>query len=293
MNKIKNTNIYSWLLLLLLGLIWGSSYILIKKGLIAYSAEQLASMRISISMLSFLPFFFWRYRKIDWSRWKYFAIIGLTGNFFPAFFFAFAQTEISSSVTGVLSSLTPLFTLLLGLLFYGITFNWNKTVAVAIGLTGAILLILFGNGADFEGNNWYALFVVAGALMYSLSVNTVKNYLNDVDPIDMSIASFMMIGWPAMFYLLSTDFINTLSSHPAGLSSFAYVVVLAVMGTVIASILFYKLVQLTSAVIASMVSYIVPMVAVFWGFADGEPISLFHFIGMALILFGVYISRRG
>lgn len=289
----ENISLYSWFLLILLSLTWGSSYILMKKGLIAYSPEQMASLRITISMLSFLPFFFLRFRKIDWSKWKYFLIIGLTGNFFPSFFFAFAETEISSSLAGVLSSLTPLFTLLLGLLFYGILFSWYKTAAVIIGLCGAVVLVLYGSGSSFDGNRWYALLVVAATLMYAISSNTVKSHLSDVEPLDMSIASFIIVGLPAMIYLFNTDFLTRLSAHESGWSSLGYITILAIAGTVIASILFYKLVQLTSPVIASMVSYLVPIVALFWGFLDGEVISIFHFIGMVLILVGVYISRKG
>ncbi|HHS95791.1 MAG TPA: EamA/RhaT family transporter, partial [Phaeodactylibacter sp.] len=222
-----------------------------------------------------------------------YAIIGLSGNFFPAFLFAFAETEISSSMTGVLSSLTPLFTLLLGLVFYKLPFSWRKIIAVLIGLTGAMLLILYGNGANFEGNKWYALLVVAATIMYAYSSNTVKEHLNDVDPLDMSIASFVMIGLPALVYLFSTDFVNRLHRHEAAWSSLGYIFILAVLGTVIASLLFYRLVQLTTAVTASMVSYLVPMVALMWGFADGEVISIFHFLGMLLILLGIYISRKG
>jgi drug/metabolite transporter (DMT)-like permease len=291
--QTENVSLTSWLLLLLLSLIWGSSYILIKKGLVAYSPTQLASMRISISMLAFLPFFIYRFRKIDWSRWKYYAIIGLSGNFFPAFLFAFAETEISSSIAGVLSSLTPLFTLLLGLLFYAVRFSWYKAAAVVIGLAGAVLLIAFGGGDHLEGNNWYGLLVVLAAMMYALSANTVKKHLNDIDPIDMSVGSFMMMGPPAFLYLFRTDFVNRLQTHEAAWTSLMYIFILAVVGTVIANVLFYKLVQITNAVIASMVSYLTPIVAVCWGVLDQEAISLYHFLGMGLILTGVYLSKKG
>ncbi len=287
----ESVSLYSWFLLILLSLTWGSSYILMKKGLLAYQPEQMASLRITISMLCFLPFFFLRFRKIDWSKWKYFLIIGLSGNFLPSFFFAFAETEISSSLAGVLSSLTPLFTLLLGLLIYGVPFTWNKAVAVGIGLAGAVVLVLYGSGANFDGNKWYALLVVLAAMMYALSSNTVKKHLGDVNPIDMSIASFIMVGFPAMIYLFNTDFLYRLQTHESGWSSLGYISILAIAGTVIASILFYKLVQLTTPVIASMVSYLVPVVALFWGFMDGETISVFHFLGMGLILVGVYVSK--
>lgn len=287
----ESVSLYSWFLLILLSLTWGSSYILMKKGLIAYQPEQMASLRITISMLCFLPFFILRFRKIDWSKWKYFLIIGLSGNFLPSFFFAFAETEISSSLAGVLSSLTPLFTLLLGLLMYGVPFTWNKAIAVGIGLAGAVVLVLYGSGANFDGNKWYALLVVLAAVMYAFSSNTVKKHLGEVNPFDMSTASFIMVGVPAMIYLFNTDFLYRLQTHEAGWSSLGYISILAIAGTVVASVLFYKLVQLTTPVIASMVSYLIPVIALFWGFMDGESISVFHFLGMSLILIGVYVSK--
>lgn len=288
----KNKTLLGWLLIIALSLVWGSSYILIKKGLIAYNPVQLASLRISISGLAFLPFFILNYKSIDWSKTKYYAIVGLTGNFFPAFLFALAQTEINSSVAGVLSSLTPLFTLLLGLLFYANTFSWYKTLAVLIGLFGASILILFGKEAGLQGNNLYALLVVLGALLYSISANTVKKHLQEIDPIALSTASFMIIFPPALIYLFTTDFLTILNTSPSGYTSLGYIVLLAIAGTVIASILFYKLVQLTNAIFATMVSYLIPIVAIGWGYIDGESITLYHLIGMSFILLGVYISRK-
>ncbi len=280
------------MLIFLLALTWGSSYILIKKGLVAFEPEQLASLRITISALSFLPFFIIRYKKFDWSKLKYYAIVGFAGSGIPAFLFALAQTEINSSITGVLSSLTPLFTLSLGLLFFGIQFSWSKTIAVIVGLGGALFLILFGKEAGLDGNIYYAFLVMLGSLLYATSVNTIKNYLQDVDAITLSAVSFFMIGIPAVLYLFTTDFLNVLQTHEAGMVSFGYVILLALAGTVMASIVFFKLVQLTNAVFASMVSYLIPLVALGWGAVDGEAITVYHWVGMGLILWGVYIGRK-
>lgn len=279
-----------WLTLLLLSLVWGSSYILIKKGLVAYTPLQLASLRVTISALAFLPLFIKIFSRVNWSNLRYLLVVGFSGSFFPAFFFAFAQTELSSSTTGVLSSLTPLFTLLLGLVLFGVSFHWNKMIGVLIGLAGAAYLILMTSEEGLQGNIWYALLVVMACLMYAMSANTVKKYLQDVTALDISVVSFVLIGIPGVIMLFSTGFTKTLMTHEAAWSSLGYISLLALLGTVMSSILFFRLVQISSALFASTVSYLIPVIALMWGVIDGEQIGWYHLIGMALILFGVYIS---
>ena len=282
----------AWILLALLGLVWGSSYVLIKKGLEAFSPEQVACLRISITAIAFSPIFIIRFKKIDWSKLKYFAIVGFAGSFFPAFLFSFAQTQISSSITGVLSSLTPLFTLALGILFFKTPFFLTKVVGVLVGLAGAVLLIVFGREAGVEGNIWYGLLVVLGSLLYASSANTVGSYLQNMDVLIISAVSFILIGAPALAYLFYSDFTSVLVEKDNGWAALGYISILSIFGTVIATVLFFKLVQLTDAVFSSTVSYLIPMVAIMWGAVVGEPITFYHLIGMILILSGVYISRK-
>ena len=288
----KTPSLKAWLILGLLGLVWGSSYILIKKGLVAFSPVQLACLRISISAIAFLPFFLAKLKTVDWSKRKELAIVGIMGSGIPPFMFAFAQTEISSSVAGVLSSLTPLFTLLLGILFFNSKLIWSKVIGVLVGLMGAIFLILFGSSAGIEGNLWYGLLVVLGAICYAISVNTIEKHLHSMDALIVSATTFIIVGIPSTIFLFFTGFIKVLQTHPDAWSSLGYIVILSLIGTVIATILFFGLVQITNAVFSSTVSYIVPIVAIFWGAADGEVITVFHLLGMALILAGVYLSRK-
>lgn len=296
MNKTNSLDtdptLKAWVLLLILAITWGSSYILIKKGLIAFRPEQLAGIRITISALAFLPLFIYRFREIDWSQIRHLIAVGFTGSFFPAFLFAYAQTELSSSTTGVLSSLTPLFTLILGIIFFNVPKKWTKIIGVLIGLSGAVFLILFGKKAGMQGNLWYGLLVMVGSLMYAFSVNTVKYHLQDMNAILISAVSFFLIGIPGSIFLLTTDFLEVLQTHEQGWYSLGMITILALMGTVAASMLFFHLVQITSAVFASTVSYLIPMIALMWGVFDGEPIGIFHLIGMCAILGGVYIASR-
>ena len=296
MNKIiaddQPPSLKHWLLLLFLSIIWGSSYILIKKGLVTYSPEQLACLRICISGLAFLPLFIARFKSIDWSKIKYIAVVGFAGSFLPAFLFAFAQTELSSSTTGVLSSLTPLFTLLLGILFFRFPFSWTSLMGVLLGLAGALSLILFGDAGEMSGQLLYGILVLLGCLFYALSGNTLKATLQELNVITISAVAFMMISIPALFYLFSTDFLEVLQTNELALTSLGYIAILALFGTVLASVLYFRLIQMTNPVFGSTVSYLIPIVALGWGAMDGEIVGLVHLLGMGLILGGVYISGK-
>ncbi|MBR9921007.1 MAG: EamA family transporter [Bacteroidetes bacterium] len=282
----------SWLLLLFLGITWGTSYILIKKGLVVFSSIQLAALRITLSALAFLPVFIFRFSKINWKKWKYLLVVGLAGSGLPAIFFAFAQKELSSSLTGVLSSMTPLFTLVIGLLFFGLTFKVRQISGILLGLAGTLVLVWFGGSREASGNIWYGLLVVAAASMYALSSNTVKAYLQNMKSLTISSTSFVLIGPLGLAFLLNTDFFQVMENTPGAWTAFGYVLILSLAGTVIASILFFRLVQIRDAVFASMVSYLIPLIALFWGYQDGEQLSWYHFTGMALILTGLYLSRE-
>lgn len=282
----------SWGILIVLSLIWGSSYILIKKGLVVYSSTEVACLRLAISALCFLPFLLYQFRKVDWSRWPFLVIVGLTGTAIPAFMFAIAQTEISSSMAGVLSSLVPLFTLTLGVLLFGAKAPWLKLLGILIGLAGAAMLILFSRETGMEGDPWYGLLVIVGCICYAINSNTIAKYLKDMKALIISATSFTIVGIPAFAYLFQTDILPKLERTAGAWEALGYVALLSVMGTVLASLIFFQLIKRTTPVFASMISYLVPMVAVSWGFLDGEVISIVHFLGMGLILSGVYLVKQ-
>ena len=288
----EKISVRAWVILLLLALTWGSSYVLIKKALIAFSPTQVASLRVTISALAFIPFFIARWSKIDWSRWRALAVVGFTGSFFPAFLFSTAQTEMSSSITGILSSLTPLFTLLIGIVVFRMPTKFSKIGGVLIGLAGAIFLVVSNQGTEEIGNAWYGILIILATACYGMSTNVIKQYLQDMSSITISAVAFMIIGIPGMLFLLSTDVVGTLQTHEYEWQSLGYLTLLALLGTVAASIFFFKLVQITSPIFASMVSYLTPIVAVFWGILDGEAVTIFHWLGMLLILMRVYIARK-
>ena len=299
MNTIKGgaeqsneLNWRDWTIFGVLCIVWGTSFILIKKGLIAFDHYDVAVIRISVTMLAFTPFFIKYLSHIDWSRFWKFLLIGLTGSGIPAFLYPLAQTQISSSAAGILNSLTPIFTLIVGIVIFKVPFQGAKVVGVAIGFIGACLLILSGDSTLASGNNWYSVYIILGTICYGVSVNAVKEYFQDTNSILISAVSFGLIGPPALIYaLFVSDIPQTIMYEEHGMTSFIYIALLAIFSTVFGTVYFFKLIQRTNAIFGSSISYLIPVVALFWGLADGELINLFHIMSMILILLGVYLVR--
>ena len=282
----------SWIILLFLGIVWGSSYVLIKKGLVAFNPVQLACLRVSLSGLAFLPMYIIYRKKVDWSKWRSLLIVGLSGTFIPAFLFALAQTKLSSSVTGVLGSLTPLNTVLIAVLFFGLRAKRNEWIGVLLGLIGALVLVVFGTELSIKGSIWSGLLVFIATACYALSSNTVKAKLQDMNALALSSAAFLLIVPIAIALLPVVGIQDVMSTHPEAWKALGYITLLSLGGTVLASILFFYLVQITNPIFASTVSYLIPMIAMFWGRLDGELINITQIGGMCIILIGVYLTRQ-
>lgn len=299
MEKVTNTDPsqsknQAFLTLVLLSLIWGTSFILIKKSLSAFSPSQVACLRMTISAAAFLPVLAFKHRDMDWSKLPFLLIVGLTGSGIPAFLFSTAQLHISSAMAGILNSLTPLFTFVLGVIFFKVAFGLYRLLGVLLGLIGAILLIAMASSGNLAtGNAIYGLLIVLSSVCYATSSNVIGRYLKDVNALLISSASFGLVAIPLAIYLFAgTDFLVRMESMPQAWPALGYVFILSMLGTVAATIIFFRLIQQTSPVFGSMVAYLMPLVALGWGLADGERVGWPHVIGMAFILSGVYLSRR-
>lgn len=280
-----------WVLLSILSLIWGSSFILIKKGLIGLSPIQLGSLRILFAGFFLILVGFKSLSKISFQQWKFIALTAFFGTFIPAYLFAIAQTEIDSSVSSILNSLTPLNTLVLGSLAFGLHFRRNQIIGVIIGLIGSALLILNGAMNHPEQNYYYALLVIIASICYATNVNLVKKHLSGMAPLSITTGNFLVLLLPAALILYFTDFLNVVSI-PQVQHSMLFIVVLGVIGTGIANIIFFKLIQLSSPVFATSVTYLIPIVAFFWGLLDNEMLTPIQFVGAFIVLIGVYLSAK-
>lgn len=288
-----NTKALNWVILIALALTWGSSFILMKRGLDVFSSDEVAALRIMIAFLFLSPLIFRHVKKPLLKHWKGFLGMGMLGNFIPAFLFTKAETGISSSLTGMLNSLTPLFTLLLGVLLFKTKTKLVNAIGIMIGFAGAIGLLLAGKSEDMDNNLLFGLYVVIATICYALSVNIIKKDLGEVNSVTATVWAMMFIGPFAIVYLFGfTDFITDLRVNPAAYTSLGYVCILAVFGTALSVIVFNVLIRNTNALFASSVTYLIPVVAMGWGIADGESVQLLHFVWIAFILLGVYLVNK-
>ncbi|SEN45130.1 EamA-like transporter family protein [Flavobacterium sp. CF108] len=280
-----------WAYLLVLSLIWGSSFILIKRGLVGLTAVQVGSFRIIFAALFLLIVGFKSLKKISRRQWKFVAITSFFGTFTPAFLFAIAETEVDSSIVAILNSLTPLNTLVLGILIFGIQFQKRQVLGVFVGLIGCLLLVLSGAASHPGQNYYYVILVVIATLSYAINVNLIKKYLSDLNSLSITTGNFAILLIPALLILSTTDIpqrINLEATH----HSIFFVMILGILGTGIANVLFFKLIQISSPVFATSVTYLIPIVAFFWGLLDNEMLTPIQFFGAFIILIGVYLSAK-
>lgn len=282
-----------WIYLIVLSLVWGSSFILIKRGLIGLSPLQLGALRISFAALFLVIVGMKHLPKITVREWKWLAVSGFLGTFFPAFCFAYAETEIDSSIVGVLNSTTPIMALIFAVTVFRVPFYKNQVIGVGIGVIGSMGLILSGASINPEQNYFFTLLVLGASACYALNINIIKRYLQEVDPMKISVGNFVVIGIPSVIILWFTGFFETdFLSTPEVKTSVIYISILAIVGTAIALVVFNKLIQISDPVFASSVTYLIPVVAFLWGFVDGERFSVLQVISMAVILLGVFIVNR-
>ena len=287
-----NLNLRKWGTLIILSVIWGSSYILIKKGLTGLTPVQLGSLRVIITTILIAPIGYNKIKHIPKNKMKWVAISAFVGSFFPAYLFAFAETEISSSVTAVMVSLTPLFTLLISVIIFGEELLKKQVIGVIIGFLGIIVLIN-NELLSSSFNILYVMFIVLAAFCYAVNANLLKYKLPNIPALGIVFMSFLFMFIPAFIVLFFSDFpFSDFTSNTLILESIVYIVILALFGTAIAKVLYIKLLAISTPVFSVSTTYLMPVVAIFWGLLDGEDFKLIQFVGTSIILIGVYLVTK-
>lgn len=281
-----------WIYLISLSLIWGTSFILIKKALIGLTPLQLGSLRIIFSSIILFIFAWNTLKLITKKEWKWIIISSFLGSFFPAFLFAFAETEIDSSIASILNSLVPLNTVIIGVIVFKIASSKKQIIGVVVGLIGTYLLIDGGIQLNPDQNYLYAGLVILCSFLYGFNVNIIKKYLNDIPAVTIAAGHFSVIFIPAIIIFSFSGFNTDQVYDPITLKSIGYVLILSAFGTALAKVLFNKLVQISTAVFASSVTYSLLIVSLFWGILDGELFSINQLMATALIVLGVLLSSR-
>ena len=287
---MDNNNL-KWIYLLVLSFVWGSSYILIKKALVGLSPLQVGSLRTIISTVLLLVIGFSSLKSIPKDKWKWILITGLV-SFIPPFLFAYAQTEIDSALAAILNSLTPLATLLIGVGFYRFKIDSKQISGVIIGLIGSVLLMYQGSIINPDQNLLYVFFIIFASFLYAVQVNLLKVHLQDVSAVAITVGNFIFIFPLAIVIFFMSDYRQIdINDKDVKVALFS-ILILSIVGTVFAKILFNKFVQIASPVFASSVTYTLPIVALFWGLLDGEVFTLNQLFATVIILIGVYLANK-
>ncbi|TAE32692.1 MAG: DMT family transporter [Candidatus Kapaibacterium sp.] len=293
----------AFIILGFLALVWGSSFILMKRALLSFPPFYVAAFRIMFAGIALAPFA-WQYRKqFDRRLLKYYILAGVFGSALPALLFAIAQTHINSTTASLLNALAPLSALLLGAILFGVKPERNKIFGVMIGFAGAVLLVIAAHGdAATPSITWYALLLVAATLCYGFNANLVGRYLHTSPPL---LTNSIALGTLALVYGVALLVFNlapradavlpawsSIAAHPLFWQSLGFLLVLSLIGTAFSNVLYVKLIQISSPIFATSVTYLIPIVAICWGLLDGEIITLLHTVGIVLILSGIFLVNR-
>lgn len=280
-------------LLLVLALIWGTSFILMKKGLVAFSSGEVAAIRVTVAGIFLFPFALMTWKEITFRHASRLFTSGMLGVFIPAFLFTAAQQHIDSSVAGILNTLSPIWTMIMGAIIYRQVFKRAAVIGILVGLAGTIVLMVSRSQGHSMGFNLYGLLIVVACGFYGLNLNYIKFNITDLRSMTITSISVVLVAPLAAIYLFGfTDFTSKMQTDPNAWKAFGFVSLLALMSTAVAVSIFNKLVKITTPLFASTVTYIMPIVSVLWGVLDGEQLYASHFIGMAAILGGVYLANK-
>ena len=282
-----------WVFLFTLALLWGSSFILIKKGLTGVSPLELGALRTLFAGIFLVIIGFKSLRKVKGKIWYWLILSGLLGTFFPSILFSYAETEIDSAIASILNSTVPLQALVVGIIFFKGQFFSRQFIGVVIGLFGSFLLIWIGANVKSDQNYWFALLPILASTMYAFNANIIKFKLKELSALSITTASFLLLIPTSLGVLIATDFfaVENLQQHSTQ-TALLYILALAALGTTFAKIIFNRLVQLSNPVFSTSVTYLIPVVALFWGVLDGEQFQWSQLFAGAIILLGVYLSNR-
>ena len=285
-------NLINWGIFALLTLIWGSSFILMKEGLVKLTAYQVAALRIFSAGMVLLPIGIRQFQQIPKDKILPIIASALIGSFIPAFLFCVAEEHINSSLAGIVNALSPLFSILIGVLFYKMQASPQKIGAVLIGFLGLCLLFISKDGFKIDNQSIYALLIVIATVGYGWSGNYIAHNLKSIGSVNIAAIAFSFLAIPAGIILIWTGYFQGDWSDGQFIRASLSAVVLGVFGTALAQILFYILLRRTNVILTSMVTYTIPFVAILWGIYYGETITSMQIGCLVLILSGVYFANR-
>lgn len=286
-----NADREKWVLLILLSLIWGSSFILIKKSLDHFSPYQVGALRVLIAGIILMPIAISKYRLFPKRHLKWLILAAFTGNFIPMFLFPIAETEISSSIAGIINSMMPIFVIIVGTLFWKFETTKRQMTGIFISFTG-VCMLAFGGGDDAKFKIFPILLLLSATLCYAISTTTVKSKLMEVSSTVLSAFVFSFILFlPSLVALVSTGFVSNFTFSKENMIGLMFVSLLSVFGTGLAMMMNYRLLKVSTPLFASTVTLLMPIVAIIWGILDGEKLTILQFVGASVIIAGLIFLR--
>lgn len=287
-----NTDKEKWILLVVLSLIWGSSFILIKKSLDHFNPYQVGALRVLIAGIILMPVAISKYKLFPKKHVKWLILAAFTGNFIPMFLFPIAETEVSSSIAGIINSMMPIFVIIVGALVWKFETTQRQMVGTFISFTGVCLLAFGGAGEEGQFKLIPILLLLLATLCYAVSTTTVKSKLMEVSSTVLSAFVFsFVLFFPSLIALTFTGFFSTFSLDENHLTGLMFVSLLSIFGTGLAMMMNYRLLKVSSPLFASTVTLLMPIVAIIWGVLDGEKLSVMQFIGAGIIIAGLIFLR--
>lgn len=287
-----NTERQKWILLVVLSVIWGSSFILIKKSLDHFSPYQVGALRVLISGIVLMPYAITKIKNFPRKQIPWLIIAGIAGSFIPMFLFPMAETEISSSIAGIINSMMPIFVIIVGSLVWKIPTNNRQVIGVCISFFGVCLLTI-GSGENGELKIYPILLLVVAVLLYAISTTTIKSKLQMVPATMLSAYLFSFVLFlPSLVALIFSGFFSNDLLASNTLQGLGFVSLLSVFGTGLAMMMNYKLLSISTPLFASTVTLIMPIIAIIWGILDGESLSLIQVVGTIIILTGLIFLRN-
>ncbi|KIC61845.1 DMT family transporter [Chryseobacterium taiwanense] len=287
-----NADKEKWILLIILSIIWGSSFILIKKSLEHFSPYQVGALRVLIAGIILMPIAISKYKLFPKKHLKWLILAAFTGNFIPMFLFPIAETEVSSSIAGIINSMMPIFVIIVGALVWKFETTKQQIFGTLISFTGVCLLAFGGDGEGGKFKLIPILLLLLATLCYAMSTTTVKSKLMEVSSTVLSAFVFsFVLFFPSVIALTWTGFFSTFSLNENNLTGLMFVSLLSIFGTGLAMMMNYRLLKVSSPLFASTVTLLMPIVAIIWGFLDGEKLSSLQFVGAVVIIAGLIFLR--
>ena len=280
-----------WILLIVLSIIWGSSFILIKKSLDHFTPYQVGALRVLIAGIILMPIAISKYKLFPKKHLKWLILAAFTGNFIPMFLFPIAETEVSSSIAGIINSMMPIFVIIVGTLFWKFETTKRQMTGIFISFAG-VCMLAFGGGEDSQFKIFPILLLLLATLCYAISTTTVKSKLMEVSSTVLSAFVFSFILFlPSLIALLSTGFASTFTFSKENMMGLMFVSLLSVFGTGLAMMMNYRLLKVSTPLFASTVTLLMPIVAIIWGILDGEKLTILQFAGASIIIAGLIFLR--